>query len=741
MHKSSDKITYIVADTFLLRAPLMPLSTLRDLSAADNADEVLRMYFSREDIAEAIFLASPEVFQIARKWIEDGAEDKKMRNTLMKYLIRMSSRCTPFGLFAGICPGTFDEKSKIMLLPMAGHHLHLRPDMQFLCSLATKIIDDPEVREQMKFRLNTSLYRFGDEYRYVEYETDEGGMRRYKLQGVRHSPELESVISLAPGGATIAEMLVAIMDEEVSREEAEAFIHLLIDNQVLVSDLEPSVTGEGYFASLKRSVDGIGVKNPSIQLLGKVSDRLLRLHSLKGSSRIKVFEQLISEVKRSEIHFKENALIQADLKLNAGECYLSESIRSELVSIIPVLGKLSRPEHNVLLDRFKENFVRRYDDQEVPLSLALDAEAGPGYLPDDQSSGSSSLLEGILIPKKQADGVDKKWTSLDRMLYQKLQASLMEGKYEISINDEDLQILPEPGQNFPASFSMMARIIDADGKGSENHSIFIESAGGSSALKLAGRFGYLDESLQNSMLGIADTEQKLYADHILAEIVHLPQQRTGNVLLRPVLCKYEIPYLAKAGVPDEDCLLISDLMVSIKNNKVFLRSKKLNQYILPRLSNAHNYTAASLSMYHFLCDLQSQDVRTGIGFSWGSLEDDTIFKPRISYKSLILSRAGWNLSSGHLKGIVDAKSSAGLGGAINELRKKFRIPREIVLVDGDNELWLDLESRHCIQLFQNVIRKRTGVFLQEFLSPAKGLVESEDGYRANEFVFFIHRSR
>ena len=736
MSKQNNSFSYRVANTFLLRAPLLPLHTLKELSDADDVDAFLRTYYSGKEVAEALFLASPELYRATKQWIEDGTENEKIRFSLMKYLVRMSSRCTPFGAFAGICSGSFSENSKITLASLGDNKLFMRPDMQFLCSLAEKILGDRNLREGLIYSPNTSLFSVGDEYRYVEYQSDDDGMRHYKLQSVRGAESLNKIIARAETGATLSDLYAEIIEENLDLDEAREYIHMLIDNQVLVSSLDPGLTGEGYFDELKNGLEEINTDNAYLKLLQKISDSLLKMQSSKRHSKIKILGEMIMDVGKSAISFRENELIQADLKLVKEDCSLSSHVRHDIEDIIPVLGILSRAEGNALMDSFMEKFIRRYDAQEVPLSMALDAEAGLGYLPDDQHANASSLIEGLRLPQKDFEEAEIKWTAVDSMLYRKLQSALMEGG-EIEIKDDDLQMLPEMEQNLPVSISVMARILTSATHEQEKCRFLIESAGGISALNLAGRFGHMDDRLKETMEGIAEFEQSFYDEHILAEIVHLPQQRTGNVLLRPVLHKYEIPYLARAAVPDEYCIPIRDLMVSVGNNRVRLRSKKLNKYIIPRLSNAHNYAFSSLSVYRFLCDLQSRDTRAGIGFSWGSLQREAIYLPRVIHKNFILARACWNLTSKELSEIQKIQSLGKLMKAIEMLRNKYLIPQEIVLTDSDNELWIDLASRNGAELFQYEIRKRKHINLQEFLQPDCKLVQSVDGCRANEFIFFL----
>ncbi len=135
--------------------------------------------------------------------------------------------------------------------------------------------------------------------------------------------------------------------------------------------------------------------------------------------------------------------------------------------------------------------------------------------------------------------------------------------------------------NLPETVSVMANI----GYDSNNEElIYIKSVGGSSALNLIGRFLHIHPKLfelgeEISLFEKSKIEKK---DVILAEVVHLPDPKLGNVICRPNLRKYEINYLAPKNL-DSYSINPSDLKISIRDNQVILESISLNKQIIPRL--------------------------------------------------------------------------------------------------------------------------------------------------------------
>src|SRR5206468_772651 len=158
-----------------------------------------------------------------------------------------------------------------------------------------------------------------------------------------------------------------------------------------------------------------------------------------------------------------------------------------------------------------------------------------------------------------------------------------------------------------------------------------------------------------------------------AEIVHLPEERIGNLLQRPRLREHEIPYLGCSGAPVEQQIPIRDLLLSVRGDRVILRSRSLDKEVIPRLSTAHHFgDGKNLRLYQFLCALQSQGIGS-LGFGWGPLESAP-YLPRLVSGRWIVARARWRLDAAEIDELDHDDGDAGFR-ALQALRARRQLPR------------------------------------------------------------------
>lgn len=232
--------TYRALPTFILRTPANPYNSIR------NVD------FDTPWFNNALRLASPELYFEKQK--SGSSYSGKMKESLGKYWLRTSTRSTPFGMFAGCSVGRIGENTKIVLSDKSQIQIKVRLDMNYLCSLVQYLEAMPILREQMTYTVNDSLYKVGDRFRYVEYFY-QNSARVHQLQEFEATTYLLKVIEKAQDCCTIEELSQVILEaEDVTLNEAREYINLLIDNQILKSEIEVAITGEDALTRLSNQL-------------------------------------------------------------------------------------------------------------------------------------------------------------------------------------------------------------------------------------------------------------------------------------------------------------------------------------------------------------------------------------------------------------------------------------------------------------------------------------------------------
>ena len=718
---------YEFHEKVILRTPRFPLLNQLD-------EQVIKELLGDEHFLEAIYLASPVLYDECLKWkdgeITNKKEIDKITRSLAKYYSRMTSRCTPFGLFSGCGVIEWGISDSKITVERGKIKRHTRFDMHWLCSLSQKIALIPEVRSKLLFFPNTSIYKIGNELRYVDYKYL-NAKRNHQISSVEASAYIEKLLNAAQQGITTLQMIELIVDEEVTALESEDFVHELIQEQIFISELEPAITGDEFIFQIIKVLKKInGENDPKISnliaLLEAANYQLQQIDHL-GRCDVTKYRALISLINALEVPFEENKLFQTDLVKSITDNQLSDRFQKELIEGLTVLNKLGTFKENANLQSFAKKFYERYEENEMPLLQVLDTETGIGYL-DYGGNDIAPLINDLHISSPNATDQQLKWGRLENLLNAKL---IKEKKYAIEIQEEELNGFSANWENLPPSLSVIFKLIRPENN--QSSQLFLESATGSSAANLLGRFAHADPMIESVVKDITKKEQENDPDIIFAEIIHLPESRIGNILLHPSFRDFEIPFLSKSSLANDHQISLDDLYISVKNNEVILRSKRLGKQVMPRLSNAHNYSYNALPVYQLLCDLQHQGKRSSMSFSWGSLAVQHQFLPRVTYKGILLQPATWNFYEKDIQELIGKNENSREG--VKNFCEKWAIPRYATIADGDNELLIDFENELSVNIFVESIKKRPGFMLKEFFHPDNVSITDENGSPyANQMV-------
>lgn len=730
-------MSYTISDNLLLRTPQFNFNKLNA-----NCENL-----SFQGFEEALFLASPILFDQYKKWCssEKKSLEEKVKFSLLKYIVRMHSRCTPFGLFAGCTPLQWsNEAEKVIIEPPLKYNRHTRLDMHFLCALAQELSKDPLITPHIIYYRNNSTYTLADKIRYVDYHY-RNNTRLHFISSTDSNQYINTILKTAENGASYDQFAEILTNDGISSNQAKDYIDAIIDARLIVSELEPSVTGDEFIHQILSVLSKVKEKNPGkdisriIQLL-KAIDKGINQLDKSSANDVERYYEIIELVKQLGIPYDTKWLFQVDMVKSIKQGGLNNVYKKSLSRTMELFYHITPMTDQSNLENFKNTFHKRYGDASVPLQEVLDVETGIGF-PEGQNQVSdvNPLLQNIYIPSTpQMQGFA--WTEWQSFLHQKIVECYSTTKPVIQLDFKEItrRFTGTLNKKMPDSIAVMfSHLGSIDGK----EKIHITSAGGSSAANLMSRFGHASESIKEIISDITAAEENLRSEEIIAEVVHLPESRVGNVLLRPAFRKYEIPYLAQSSVSKENEISLHDLSVSIERNEIVLWSKTHNKRIIPRLTCAHNFSmASSLPIYRFLCELQTQGEMSKFGFTWMGLDNIFTYLPRVEFENVVLSLASWRLQRKDFQHLLSI-SEEHLLPEIKLFRAKFKIPEKVSLIERDNSLIIDFTKISSVQMWLSIVKNRETIQLKEFLFNEDNsiVIDSEGHSYTNEFIAIFEK--
>lgn len=701
---------YTHLNKILLRTPLQSLSFAYDF----KLDETNELFDA------GVFISSPEFYNEYKKNSNyiNNENANKVGLTFAKYWLRSCSRCTPFGTFAGSTLISINKsnskivQNKVCLDKVSTYKFHKRLDMSYVFELIDVLLRLPFIREQILFFPNNSIYKVDDRIRYVEYYID-NNIRKYQISSVLNSNYLQKIIELAKSGVFLSDLTqFLIKTENVTKEEANLFIDDLCSSQILIASIEPTITG---LEPLEQLITHLKKNTGCESIINKLNEvyNLLNIQSI-GFDFFEKMEFALKELV-PDLNTLKNT-IQVDMYLSTKESLVDERMINSILKEVEDLKVLSIPISNSDLENFKVDFFKKYESAEMPLSLVLDSELGIGYAGKKQEDvGRSEFIDDLVLALDQNNSLKVHQNHLNRLSLVKYEEWNKLNLDIVELNEDDLKSLEHLSSKmiFSESCYLIGSLLPKSQKlDCNNYTFDISALGGASGGILLGRFAYGDEEINNFLKEILLKEKENDPNSIFAEIVHLPQARTGNILLRPIMRNYEIPYVGLSGIDKDHQINVDDLYVSIKNGEIYLRSKKLNKRVKPRLTTAHNFSDNSLPIYKFLCDLQNQNKAYVGVWDWGSLRG-LKHLPRVIYKNLILHKATWKITEKDFDKLP--KDKGDWRDFFSTFLKTNKIPKRVVIKKGDNDLLIDFEERVGLDLIVEHVKKYKQIQIEEFL--------------------------
>ncbi|USG63894.1 lantibiotic dehydratase [Brevibacillus ruminantium] len=686
---------------FMLRTPLLPAEWYGHLfSASDDASEAqyaaaiakLETLSRHPVVREAIAVASPTLFEALHSLAHTGESRKRDQTvrSFMRYVIRMITRPTPFGLCSGVACGKWGEESRgrIALHSFTDHKKRTRPDMEWLMELIRTLESMPDVVEQLQVRTNSIVYLTGSRAKLsylINTGPQEGGGRKKSLSSsIQASPVVQMVLHEAKEMIPYLDLRKKVEADhpETPPEKIRHFLWQLFRQEYLISELRPPLSHPSPFAYVLerlQPVQGIDELKKELKDIATLIADYDQLRLGEGTERYRGLSSKMRSIIQTDHP------LQVDLQLSAEQVELPAEVAQEAARAAQALCRLSaNADRSSFLQELHTDFIERYGIHgEVPLLLLLDEDLGLGSLEEYELRAENKSARG-------------KTTKRSSLLLELLLSAQMEGKQEVELTDEHLEAMAPGGWDegkAPKSLELYATLSaknrDELGRG-DFRLIVGANPGSNGAGKTFGRFADLfGESFLEQLREVHAAEQALDPDAVHAEISYLPaHDRLSNVTLSPNIRPYEIVLGTNPGEQaEEKALPLSDLFVGATLDSLYIRSASLGKEIIP--TTGHMLTLRNTPpVYRFLREIAQERQGNWGSFSWGGLEQSP-HVPRIRYGKSILSLARWRIYK-HTAPFSERMSKEAWMDAVKEWREKWKLPQQVFLTEGDNRILLDL---------------------------------------------------
>ncbi|GMQ59349.1 lantibiotic dehydratase [Vallitalea sediminicola] len=736
-------------DFFILRTPILSTNVFENKLTSFKAPILDELWEFTQDplIREAIAVSSISLLDALTYLSPDSPIRKReqVAKAFLRYLIRMSTRPTPFGLFSGVAYGEYGEYYNVALRSTKYHEKRTRPDMEWLFKIISQLENDSNVIKQLLVMTNTMAYEVGNRT-YLPYLTNIGQAPKsgtdFEMEStsVRTTSAVKQALEFAKTPLTYEELISKLNCEyrDTPHEQINQFVYQLFKQEMLISNLRPpliEVNPLSYLLEQIEHIKGIDKLKNQLQEISFMIDMYDRAQLGEGEE---LYRNIIKKMKK--IADSKN-LLQVDLRVQTNEVVLPISVKQEVEKVAGVLWKISNNELGLShMNEYRNEFLKKYGmEREVPLLELLDEDIGLGA-----PATYEYPLSKRMIGENKTEFLQRK----KYLLSQWLTMSLLKGEQEILLDDDKVaELVGEEidTRYVPRSFELYFSLV-ADSKEAMEAGDY-KLISGATALSYGagrsiGRFAdIMSCEFQDKLKSIGVSEQEMCSDTVLAELVYLPVDgRAANIVLTYGNRNHEIVMGTTSSKEVENTIPLSDLVVGVDEKGFYLRSLKLGKEVIAVTNHMFN-ASNSPNVYRFLRELAQERQRNIEIFHWGEF-NSLPFLPRIKYGRCVLSPARWILN----EQTFPFKANSNKDEWINEFhtyKKEWRLPRYVYLTQTDNRLLLDLDENVHIDEIRREFGKISfgkGIILTEMGHTMEELPANDNNRYYNEFVFPIIRN-
>ncbi len=685
----------------IVRCPVLPLDFYQSLEKHKfkwtPVNRSRRDAGNRALVRSAIRLASPQLSSA----LDSDPWTENVYMKLVNYLKRMSTRPTPFGLFAGVATVEISDKTTISI----GQELirtHSRPDFELLFGLIAQLESRPMILHNLNLVANPAVLVKGGRVSLSETSPDLSG--EANSVSLKATEPVKAVLEKSRFGATWNELMRLLMSMPHStRERGERLLLDLLRCSVLTTDLRPPLSGQDPSAYMISRLSKIRPVPKELDQLKKLLELIRQFDRCELWAKGRSYDKVVRQAMRLSPQAKVN-IVQVDSELLLNRQSISREIAREFAVAAELLLRMSPyPNGNPSIINYRRRYVERYGDEEAPLLEVIDPDLGIG-LPDYQKAGLPSFEGGA-------------WKARDQTLLAIATSAIRRGTKVINLDHgamvDKLSTNVLTSHTAPCSMDLIG-IVAGRSEDDVNKGRFEVLLGpsighvgaGSSITRFSHVVGRQAISLVNE---IVHDEQQIIRPAVRVEVGYIPKKLwAANVATRPRLGEYELAVGSKPSRDWAKTVYLADLVVGVRNDRFYVR-RKWSEERLSFSSTTMVNSEFAPPICRLLLDITQDGLPAFLRFDWGSAES-LPFLPRVRYGRITLRMAQWRIDRTLTEVIKPPKVPNKRD--LRKWRRDWRVPRLVLLRGADQTLVLDLENSDDQNvLLEGVRRLSEGDFL------------------------------
>jgi thiopeptide-type bacteriocin biosynthesis protein len=703
--KTKRQPLYEPLDWAIVRAPLLPAEAYLALSRPAPDEAVEECGTSAPEarlpadpaVRAALAVGSGNLYDTL---IRDGAsakDDPESAGKLLRYLIRMSTRPTPYGLFAGVALARWGAETDLALAH-GPPRTRTRPDMAWLLPLVMEAEKRPEVRRQLRYSANHRAFIHAGRAFLPEPAPAGDSGEQIRAVSVRASGPVRRALEIARSWVSYARLVAELASfSGATPEKSEKLIDELWRQTFLLTELRPPLTEYSPAIYVARHLKGIPEAADLLDRLQSVLTAVAEWDNLPIEEAAGAFRALAVQHNAGG-DAGSKPCPQVDMALRLAGSRIGHAVAREAARAAELLVRLTPlPAGVPYLDSYRRQFEARYGaDREVPLLEMLDPNAGLG-LPSPFHGSAPS-------------GDPRKLAIRQQTLYDLAVTALRERQLVVELDQERIGRLetwtPSPAAT-PLSMDLSLFVVAASAADvdSGNFQVVVgPNLGAPAAGRNLGRFAdLLGTEAEAALEELGRAESAREGGGLWAELVYLPRQfRNTNVAVRPHPRPYEIPLGTTPGRPPEQVIPAGELVVGVRKDRFYVRWPAKDTDVLAcsghMLSNMH-----APDVCRFLDDVRRDGEAQFSSFDWGQASALPVL-PRVQAGRAVLCPAQWRIDSRDRDQLAPGSRHA-FNARLRTWRARWQVPRHVYLSYGDNRLLLDLESEPQVEELRAEIRR------------------------------------